>query len=106
MGLSDKLKNLGDKAKESAAEHRGQISNAVETAGALADKRTRGKYTDKIVKAASKTEAAVDRFAGSDDAEASEDSAAPAPAPAEPTSGQPGGGQPAAATGEGESDLS
>jgi MT0933-like antitoxin protein len=97
IGLSDKLKNLGDKAKESAAEHREQITNAVETAGVLADKRTRGKYSDKIAKAASKTEAAVDKFAGSDDADGSEAPAASQPAPA--------AGQPAAATGEGESSL-
>jgi hypothetical protein len=101
MGLSDKLKNLGDKAKESAAEHREQITNAVETAGQLADKRTRGKYTDKIVKAASKTEAAVDRFTGSDDdTEGSEHQA-----PADPAMGQPATSQPAATAGEGDSGL-
>jgi MT0933-like antitoxin protein len=41
MGLSDKLKQLGDKAKETAGEHRDQISQAVETAGAVADRRTK-----------------------------------------------------------------
>jgi MT0933-like antitoxin protein len=64
MGLSDKLKTFTDKAKDSAAEHREQITNAVETAGVIADKRTRGRYSDKIAKAASKTGSAVDRFAG------------------------------------------
>jgi hypothetical protein len=64
MGLSDKLKTFTDKAKESAAEHREQISSAVETAGVIADKRTRGRYSDKIAKATSKTESAVERFAG------------------------------------------
>jgi hypothetical protein len=63
MGLSDKLKQLGDKAKETAGEHRDQISQAVETAGAVADRRTKGKYTDKIVKATTKTEGMVDRLA-------------------------------------------
>lgn len=69
MGLSDKLKQMTEKAKESAVEHREQISSAVETAGTLADQRTRGRYSDKIAKAASKTEAAVDRFAGQPGAE-------------------------------------
>ncbi len=64
MGLSDKLKQMTDKAKESAVEHREQISSAGATAGTLADRRTQGRYSDKIAKATSKTEAAVDRFAG------------------------------------------
>ena len=62
MGLSDKLKQFSDKAKESATEHREQITNAVESAGVIADKRTRGRYSDKIAKATAKTEAAVDRL--------------------------------------------
>lgn len=69
MGLSDKLKQFTEMAKESAADHREQITGAVETAGAIADKRTRGRYSDKIAKAASKTEAAVDRLAGQPSAE-------------------------------------
>ena len=75
MGLSDKLKQVGDKAKEAASQHRDQISQAVETAGAVADKRTRGKYTDKIAKATSKTEGMVERLAGEPEAET------PAPSP-------------------------
>ncbi len=62
MGLSDKLKQLSDKAKESATEHHEQITKAVESAGVIADKRTRGRYSDKIAKATAKTEAAVDRL--------------------------------------------
>lgn len=46
-----------------ATEHREQITDAVETAGVIADKRTRGRYSDKIAKATAKTEAAVDRMA-------------------------------------------
>ena len=64
MAFSDKLKQFGDKAKEAASEHRDQISQAVETAGAVADRRTKGRYTDKIVKATTKTEGMVDRLAG------------------------------------------
>jgi hypothetical protein len=66
MGFADKLKQLGDKAKDAAAEHKDQISQAVETAGSIADRRTRGKYSDKIAKATSKTGAYVDRLAPQD----------------------------------------
>jgi ElaB/YqjD/DUF883 family membrane-anchored ribosome-binding protein len=62
MAFSDKLKQFGDKAKDAAAEHKDQISQAVEKAGTIADKRTRGKYRDKIAKATSKTEAYVERL--------------------------------------------
>jgi hypothetical protein len=101
MGLSDKLKTFTDKAKESAAEHREQISSAVETAGVIADKRTRGRYSDKIAKAASKTESAVDRFAGQ------ENDAAEAPptgeaTPTTPTTPMTPPTPPAAPTSEGE----
>ena len=37
MDISDKLKDLGEKAKESAAEHKDQIRTAVEKAEAAAD---------------------------------------------------------------------
>jgi len=78
MGFADKLKDLGDKAKLAAAEHKDQISQAVETAGNVADQRTGGKYRDKIFKATQKAEGAVGKIAG--DAE---------PGPTEPTSGAP-----------------
>jgi hypothetical protein len=92
MGLSDKLKQITEKAKESAVEHREQISGAVETAGVIADKRTRGRYSDKIAKAASKTEAAVDRFAGPPTAEDAPAAATP-PAATPPPAAE--GSQPA-----------
>jgi hypothetical protein len=84
MGLSDKLKQFTDKAKESAAEHREQISNAVETAGAVADKRTRGKYSDKIAKATSRTEQAVGRFAGQEGEAGAAEADTPPTSPATP----------------------
>ncbi len=62
MGFGDKLKQMGDKAKEAAAERREQISEAVENAAVLADQKTHGKYTDKIAKATEKTEAYVERL--------------------------------------------
>jgi hypothetical protein len=82
MGLSDKLKQFSDKAKESAAEHREQITNAVETAGVIADKRTRGRYSGKIAKVTAKTGAAVDRLAGEPGAH--EGSSATPPGPEQP----------------------
>ncbi len=92
MGFADKLKDLGDKAKLAAAEHKDQISQAVETAGNVADQRTGGKYRDKIFKATQKAEGAVEKFAG--DAE---------PGQTEPTSSAPAPpSEPAAQSGQGE----
>jgi hypothetical protein len=85
MGFSDKLKQLGDKAKDAAAEHKDQISQAVETTGTIADRRTRGRYSDKIAKATSKTGAYVERLAPQDGEPAGE--ATPTQA-SEPASGQ------------------
>jgi antitoxin protein of toxin-antitoxin system len=83
MAFSDKLKQFSDKARDAAAEHKDQISKAVESAAVVADKRTRGKYTDTIQKATQKTEAVVDRLA-SDEAETPP---APAPSAAPPSPG-------------------
>jgi hypothetical protein len=81
MGFSDKLKQFGDKAKDAAAEHKDQISQAVESAAVIADKRTRGKYTDKIHKATQKTEAYVGGLAPEEQTETTS-AGAPSPAPA------------------------
>jgi len=70
MGFSDRLKELGDRAKNAAADNKDRISSAVESAGAIADQRTGGKYSDKIAKATEKTGAIVDRLAPSQDTEA------------------------------------
>jgi hypothetical protein len=72
MGFSDRLKELGDKAKNAAADNKDRISGAVESAGAIADQRTHGKYSDKIARATEKTGALVDRLAPSEDTEAGE----------------------------------
>jgi ElaB/YqjD/DUF883 family membrane-anchored ribosome-binding protein len=77
MGLTDRLKQLGDKAKDAAAEHKDQINQAVESAGVLADKKTKGKYRDKIFKATQKTEAAVEKL----DPDEPESAAGPPPPP-------------------------
>jgi MT0933-like antitoxin protein len=101
MGLSDKLKQVTEKAKESAAEHREQITGAVETAGAIADKRTRGRYSDKIAKATSKTEAAVDRIARQPSGEDAPGATPPGASGASPPAATPppaSGASPPAAT--------
>ncbi len=70
MGFLDKaLKSGRDaaqgaavKAKTFAAEHTDQVKGAIDKAEGLADKATKGKYTDKIEKAGSKADEAVDKF--------------------------------------------
>jgi hypothetical protein len=98
MGLSDKLKQFSEKAKESAAEHHEQITNAVETAGVIADKRTRGRYSEKIAKATAKTGAAVDRLAGEPGADVSSKATPPPPeqplATKPPSATEPSGTEP------------
>lgn len=64
MGLRDKLTGLREQAKEAVAEHKEQIENAVETAGAAVDRKTHGKYTDKISKYGQKATDAVENFSG------------------------------------------
>ena len=63
MGLKDKLTGLREQAQEAVAEHKDHIQNAVETAGAAVDRKTHGKYTDKIVKYGQKANDAVEKAA-------------------------------------------
>jgi MT0933-like antitoxin protein len=69
MGLRDKLTGLREQAQETVAEHKEQIQNAMETAGAAVDQKTHGKYTDKIAKYGQKATDAVENFSaqGSDE---------------------------------------
>ncbi len=60
MGFADKLKRLTQKAKAAAAEHPDQIQHAVEKAGTVADRRTGGKYHDRIARAGTKVETYVE----------------------------------------------
>jgi len=57
MGLTDKLNDLTDLARETAVEHKDQVNEAVQKAGQLADERTGGRYHDQIAKAGAKAEA-------------------------------------------------
>ena len=64
MGLRDKLTGLREQAEEAVVEHKDQIQNAVETAGGVVDRKTHGKYTDKIAKYGQKATDAVENFGG------------------------------------------
>jgi hypothetical protein len=70
MGLGDKLKDLRKQAQDAVVEHKDQIQDAVGQAGATVDKKTHGKYADKIAKVEQKATAVVDKLA---DEEAGED---------------------------------
>jgi len=76
MGLGDKFKDLAKQAQGAVAEHKDQISGAVDRASVVADQRTHGKYTDKISKAGQKAGRVVEKLGGSD-----EDAGAQPPAP-------------------------
>lgn len=62
MGLADRFKDLTKKAEETAAEHKEQIRGAVQKAGAVADQRTGGRYSERIQKAGAKVDTLVDRL--------------------------------------------
>jgi MT0933-like antitoxin protein len=62
MGLRDKLTGLREQAQEAVAEHKEQIQGAVESAGAVVDQKTHGKYSDKIVKFGQKASDAVEKL--------------------------------------------
>jgi hypothetical protein len=63
MGFSDKLKGLAKQAQDAVAEHKDQISEAVDRASVLADEKTHGKYSAKIIKANAKAGEAVEKMA-------------------------------------------
>jgi len=64
MGLSDSLKDaLGqakDKATEFAGKHQSTIDSGVDKVGELADKATKGKYSDQIHNAGDKAKKTLD----------------------------------------------
>jgi uncharacterized protein YjbJ (UPF0337 family) len=55
-------KQAASKAKGFASDHTDQVKGAIDKAEGLADKATKGKYKDKIEKAGSKADAAVDKL--------------------------------------------
>ena len=62
MGLSDKLNALADKAKQTAFEHKEDLSKAAQKASNIANKQTKGKYRGPIQKVAAKVDALLDKL--------------------------------------------
>jgi len=63
MGFLDKLRGKGglkDKAVDLAKEHDDKLDQGIDKASELADKATKGKYTDQIDSAAEKAKAAYE----------------------------------------------
>ncbi|HEY7934288.1 MAG TPA: antitoxin [Solirubrobacteraceae bacterium] len=60
MGLTDKLKDLTQKAEDAAVEHKDQIQQAMQKAETAADQRTGGKYHEQLRKAGAKAETFLD----------------------------------------------
>jgi ElaB/YqjD/DUF883 family membrane-anchored ribosome-binding protein len=83
MGLADRLGKLTKRAKDTAAEHKDQVEQALQKAAAAADQQTGGKYHDKITEAEAKAEDYVENLP------APEPSTPEAPARTEPHA--PGG---------------
>lgn len=97
MGMADRLKGLTKRAKDTAAEHKDQVHQAVEKAETLADRRTGGKYHDQIQKAGAKVETYVENLppqAGPPQAGDRAEAQSPPPAAAD-TGHEPGGPRPA-----------
>lgn len=65
MGFLDKLKDTANMAKEKAAgavdQHGPQIKEGIGKAGGYLDKKTKGKYSDKIATGTSKAAEALDK---------------------------------------------
>jgi MT0933-like antitoxin protein len=66
MGLSDSLKDALGQAKEKATElagkHQSTIGSGVDKVGDLADKATKGKYSDQIHSAGDKAKKSLDQL--------------------------------------------
>ena len=68
MGLSDSLKDALGQAKEKATEftgkHQSTIGSGLDKVGDLADKATKGKYSDQIHSAGDKAKKSLDHLGG------------------------------------------
>lgn len=60
MALTDKFKDLRNKAGDAVLDRKDQIEQAVQKAGDAADKRTGGRYHEQIQKAGDKAASFVD----------------------------------------------
>jgi hypothetical protein len=64
MGFLDKLKRSATKAVD---EHGDKVSKAIDKAAGIVDKKTKGKYTDKVESGRGKAKDALDKLDGKDD---------------------------------------
>jgi hypothetical protein len=94
MGLGDKFKNLAKQAQDNVADHKEQLQGAVEAASVAADRRTKGRHTDKIARMGQKASSALDRLGDNDDAAGEAHPAGQQPASSDaPSAGEDGLGQ-------------
>jgi len=70
MGFGDKLKGLREQAQQAVVENKDKIQGAVQTAGEVANTKTKGKYANKIAKVGEKVSGSVEKIAGADEATA------------------------------------
>jgi uncharacterized protein YjbJ (UPF0337 family) len=64
MGLLDKLRG---RAKTAVDQHGDKIAGGIDKAAAMADQKTKGKYTDKIETGRGKAKDALDKLDGKND---------------------------------------
>jgi hypothetical protein len=64
MALLDSLKNLFKQGESQVSQHKDQAHDAVQKAGDEVDKRTGGKYGDKVDTAQQKADDAIDKMGG------------------------------------------
>jgi hypothetical protein len=76
MAIGDRLKDLRSKAEEAVVEHKDQINQAVQKAGAVADQRTGGRYREQIQRVGGKATGIIDGLDATDGAAAPGDGAA------------------------------
>ena len=67
MGLGDKFKNIAKQAQDAVVEHKDQLHDAVDAAGVVADRKTRGRHSAKIAKFGQKAGDAIDKLGGEED---------------------------------------
>ncbi|MDP9318776.1 MAG: antitoxin [Actinomycetota bacterium] len=79
--LKSKVNVVKGKAAEAVDERGPQIKGGIEKAGSFVDKKTKGKYSDKIARGTKKAEEAVDKIDKSDDATPPAGDTAPPPPP-------------------------
>ena len=94
MDISDRLKDLSEKAKDTAAEHKDQIRAAVEKAQRSADERTGGQYHDQIAKAGESVKSYLDKLEPPPAAEKQEPADAAPGSSASDAGETPGGSRP------------